>query len=63
MIAGGVRVGDKDGRQAGGGELEDRAPGAGHHEVGGGERHGEPVDVEVLAQVVPGAQGARRSSG
>ncbi len=50
VVGGGGRVRDQDRRSAVGGDLEDRAAGAGDHEVGGEQRLAELVDV--LAQVV-----------
>ena len=45
VVGGGVRIGHEDRGQAGRGHLEHRAAGARGHEVGGGERVGERLDV------------------
>ena len=63
MIGGGVRVWHEDRGQAVGGDLEHRAAGARDDEVGGRERLGELLQVEVLAQVVARRQRARGQLG
>ena len=55
MVAGGMRIGHEDGRQAVRGDLEHGPAGAGDHQVCGREGIGEVRHLEVLAQVVSGS--------
>ena len=58
MVGGGLRIGNQDRGQAIGGDLEHRATRARDHEVGRGQRSGEFLQIQILAQVIPVGQSA-----